>query len=111
MIFCGLTACTPVDTVEAESFAAAASEADGVFLWSHSGVLGSDLTQAQAETSVPLQGFKLASSVLIMAPELAWFGGAGMGKWSAVFSWVLTGPCVPLDCTNRFTGPFVVLQF
>lgn len=101
VIFCGLTACTPVDTVEAESFAAAASEGNGVFLWSDDGVLGSDLTQAGAETSVPLQGFKLASSVLIMAPEFVGLGGAGMSKpgvsWSAVFSWVLTGHSVPLD--------------
>lgn len=100
MLFCGLTACAPEHTVEPESFAAAVSEADVVFLWSHDGVLGSDLTQAGGGISVPLQDFKLALSVLVSV-SLAWLGGVGVCKrdisWSVVFSWVLSGPCIPLD--------------
>lgn len=115
MLFCGLTACAPKHTVEPEIFAAAVSEADVVFSRSHDRVPGSDLTQAGGGTSVPLQDFKLALSVLVPVSVLAWLGGVGVCKrdisWSVVFSWVLSGPCIPLDWTKRSTGPFVVLQF
>lgn len=101
MLFCGLTARDPEHTVEPESFAAAVSEAAVVFFWSHDGVLGSDLTQAGGGTSVPLQDFKLALSVLVSISVLVWLGGVGVCKrdisWSVVFSWVLSGPCIPLD--------------
>lgn len=80
MIFCGLTACAPEHAVEPKSFAAAVSEANAVFPWSHDGVLGLDLTQAGGGISVLLQDFKLAFSVLITVSVLAWLGGVGMCK-------------------------------
>lgn len=80
MLFCGLTACAPEHTAEPESFASAVSEADVVFSWSHDGALGSDLTHAGGGSSVPLQDFKLALSVLISVSVLAWLGGVGMCK-------------------------------
>lgn len=101
-VFGGFTICTPVLTEEAVSLSNEwVSEGAGVFLWSHGGVVGSDLT-----TSFDLQDFKMETSDLIETLELVWLGGA-----EVVLSEVLTGHCIPLGLTKPSTGPLVVRQF
>lgn len=105
-VFSGLTSGAPVLTEESVSFSdEGVSEGAGVFSWLHGEVVGSDLTEAGGGTSVAVQDFKLESSDLIAALELAWLGGA------VVLSEVLTGPCIPLGLTKLSTGPLVVRQF